>query len=444
MKTIEKLTWEEQLLFWENEMIAFQAYLTEEGKLKAETIQKHVDRISFVTTEYFVRYEISYEDLQGETFVDFLGRFSISHILNSTESDISANLTSMKRWVQYLLQTARISKDQFAELNEVCKHKAYFIERFDQYMKASSDYALERWFNSNDISELLSSEKKSSKKQKLQPLVVDPKLLQLWMDGRTPVPPIVAEFNAYLEAVQNSKDIKLSAARKHMPRKFWKAFDEQLNLQLFRKPTLNQDQEPVYQFFFYVALVLGITEEGTQLKVNKQRLATYLALSEQEQAVLLLDTLWNKLAWGILEEVNEGGRPEDIQAWRRATASVLASWPVGKEHNVRHEWQTHKDSGILLNTSNDVFLHAVATVMVRFGLIHAVYLPDAEMKYAFERQPVNMTVLESGNRVFRYFVNETAYVIGNVTAVPAVSEPKIGRNEPCPCGSGKKYKKCCL
>ena len=24
------------------------------------------------------------------------------------------------------------------------------------------------------------------------------------------------------------------------------------------------------------------------------------------------------------------------------------------------------------------------------------------------------------------------------------AEPKIGRNDPCPCGSGKKYKKCCL
>ncbi len=23
------------------------------------------------------------------------------------------------------------------------------------------------------------------------------------------------------------------------------------------------------------------------------------------------------------------------------------------------------------------------------------------------------------------------------------TEPKIGRNDPCPCGSGKKYKKCC-
>ena len=27
---------------------------------------------------------------------------------------------------------------------------------------------------------------------------------------------------------------------------------------------------------------------------------------------------------------------------------------------------------------------------------------------------------------------------------PMKSEQKIGRNDPCPCGSGKKYKKCCL
>jgi SWIM/SEC-C metal-binding protein len=27
---------------------------------------------------------------------------------------------------------------------------------------------------------------------------------------------------------------------------------------------------------------------------------------------------------------------------------------------------------------------------------------------------------------------------------PARAAPKIGRNEPCPCGSGKKFKKCCV
>ena len=26
---------------------------------------------------------------------------------------------------------------------------------------------------------------------------------------------------------------------------------------------------------------------------------------------------------------------------------------------------------------------------------------------------------------------------------PKVNENKVGRNDPCPCGSGKKYKQCC-
>ncbi len=34
-------------------------------------------------------------------------------------------------------------------------------------------------------------------------------------------------------------------------------------------------------------------------------------------------------------------------------------------------------------------------------------------------------------------VAETAPII------PAISVSKAGRNDPCPCGSGKKYKKCC-
>lgn len=32
----------------------------------------------------------------------------------------------------------------------------------------------------------------------------------------------------------------------------------------------------------------------------------------------------------------------------------------------------------------------------------------------------------------------------NRSAAPASTTPRIGRNDPCPCGSGKKFKKCCL
>jgi len=31
---------------------------------------------------------------------------------------------------------------------------------------------------------------------------------------------------------------------------------------------------------------------------------------------------------------------------------------------------------------------------------------------------------------------------GNETPTSRRSEPKIGRNDPCTCGSGKKYKNC--
>jgi len=29
------------------------------------------------------------------------------------------------------------------------------------------------------------------------------------------------------------------------------------------------------------------------------------------------------------------------------------------------------------------------------------------------------------------------------TTKTVIRGPKIGRNDPCPCGSGKKFKKCC-
>jgi hypothetical protein len=34
--------------------------------------------------------------------------------------------------------------------------------------------------------------------------------------------------------------------------------------------------------------------------------------------------------------------------------------------------------------------------------------------------------------------------VHNPAQSPRTVPPKIGRNEPCPCGSGKKYKRCCL
>ncbi len=36
------------------------------------------------------------------------------------------------------------------------------------------------------------------------------------------------------------------------------------------------------------------------------------------------------------------------------------------------------------------------------------------------------------------------YVDGDIIPQQTVRSEKIGRNQPCPCGSGRKYKKCCF
>jgi SEC-C motif-containing protein len=45
---------------------------------------------------------------------------------------------------------------------------------------------------------------------------------------------------------------------------------------------------------------------------------------------------------------------------------------------------------------------------------------------------------------FRRHDGSWVYVDGDMIRAPVVrATPKLGRNEPCPCGSGKKYKHCC-
>lgn len=36
------------------------------------------------------------------------------------------------------------------------------------------------------------------------------------------------------------------------------------------------------------------------------------------------------------------------------------------------------------------------------------------------------------------------YLDGEIVKAPPLRSAKVGRNEVCPCGSGRKYKKCCL
>jgi SEC-C motif len=85
-----------------------------------------------------------------------------------------------------------------------------------------------------------------------------------------------------------------------------------------------------------------------------------------------------------------------------------------------------------------------------FALAHE-HDPDPEMR-SYEK-PVSVELREkliiggaaAVMRIYRYFQERrftATYATGNSTTDQRVT-PKVGRNEPCPCGSGKKYKQCC-
>jgi SEC-C motif-containing protein len=53
--------------------------------------------------------------------------------------------------------------------------------------------------------------------------------------------------------------------------------------------------------------------------------------------------------------------------------------------------------------------------------------------------------LHHENSLFQRQGGRWYYVSGDLPKPATLrnAEPKVGRNDPCPCGSGKKYKKCC-
>ncbi len=86
------------------------------------------------------------------------------------------------------------------------------------------------------------------------------------------------------------------------------------------------------------------------------------------------------------------------------------------------------------------------------------HLRDSVRLRAYGQQDPLVEYKREGHRMFQELLSKTENTIANalMKAEIKVQRPptpssniaqkpgkKIGRNDPCPCGSGKKYKKCC-
>jgi uncharacterized protein len=77
--------------------------------------------------------------------------------------------------------------------------------------------------------------------------------------------------------------------------------------------------------------------------------------------------------------------------------------------------------------------------------------PDPELRAYKEplnqaqREKLRVNLSVGVMRIFKYFSEHRKFNarLAKETRMMRQETPKVGRNSPCLCGSGKKYKKCC-
>jgi uncharacterized protein len=92
-----------------------------------------------------------------------------------------------------------------------------------------------------------------------------------------------------------------------------------------------------------------------------------------------------------------------------------------------------------------------AGVLIPIMALAYEHHPDPEMRPYKEpmsierREQLIVGVAASVPAIYRYFAAERKLEVGKLSSVKIFRRdaPKVGRNEPCPCGSGKKFKHCC-
>ncbi len=141
---------------------------------------------------------------------------------------------------------------------------------------------------------------------------------------------------------------------------------------------------------------------------------------ELEKVMSLLIRYWNHLSQLI--EKNELPFPRVIKREAESSFKLAEKWAkafyIGTGY-CRNEW-----SEFVKDKEN-------AALMTPFFLLDQENDLDNE-----NRETLLGLIPAAAHKLFHYWIEKN-------TAEKQAAKTKVGRNDPCPCGSGKKYKKCC-
>lgn len=162
-------------------------------------------------------------------------------------------------------------------------------------------------------------------------------------------------------------------------------------------------------------------------------IGAYLAMTKQQGN----DAFAQALEW-LAEIVADEDEDWDL---RLSCGNTLLNFPR-VQYRPLLEALAARQSGWAISFSREDVLEAYAAMQdkadwERFSDPWKFYSPDeiAARQQRWEQEEARLDSSEWDEEIDDYAYYPEPFVR---------IEPKIGRNDPCPCGSGKKYKKCCL
>jgi len=156
------------------------------------------------------------------------------------------------------------------------------------------------------------------------------------------------------------------------------------------------------------------------------------------ESLLLIMRHWN----AICHDVQSDGEFLPVLLNDESGVAPANDWANGFLRGV----DMRRDSWLTLIEDDD---HG--GVMIPIMALAYEHHPDPEMRPYKEpmsierREQLIVGVAASVPAIYRYFAGERKLEAGKLSSVRTMRRdaPKVGRNQPCPCGSGKKFKHCC-
>ncbi len=205
-------------------------------------------------------------------------------------------------------------------------------------------------------------------------------------------------------------------------------------------------------FLFAIACAPDLVRpsEWLPLIFNEQE-AGYAGMEEAQSVMAALMELYNAINTQVLE--GEVALPDEIQfnlppLENVGEAAVLGQWSRG--FFMGHDW--------LIESWNHYTPEALDEELGSSLMVLSFFSSRklAEAYYQEIAKPSDQSLEKFAETLLGLFensMNNYAHLGRSIQIVlaentesqqPHLREQRVGRNDPCPCGSGRKYKKCCL